>query len=204
MHAHTCSPVHEVESGLAQHIVSLSHHGQPLRTAHVNSGGSYRHTKKKKPGAAREPQPSIFEIFSEGWILSTGTGTSGSGSGLSSHASQTATDSDVSLLTSIDSGLSSGVEEDSDIASDAEIVWAKGPRGVCGLANVFANGKLYFTRDVPEATWMPQGLEPPAKPAAKPAPKSSIKSAAKPAAGAGGSEAAAKPAAGEPLPVTPC
>ena len=36
---------------------------------------------------------------------SDGTGTSGSGSGLSSHASQTAADSDVSSLTSVDSGL---------------------------------------------------------------------------------------------------
>jgi hypothetical protein len=50
------------------------------------------------------------------------TGTSGSGSGLSSHASQTATDSDVSSLTSVDSSLPSGVEEDSDSASDTEIV----------------------------------------------------------------------------------
>jgi len=48
--------------------------------------------------------------------------------------------------------------------------------------------KLYFTRDVPEANCMPQGLEPPAKPAAKPAPKAA-KPPAKP------SKRADKPAA---------
>jgi len=88
---------------------------------------------------------------------------------------------------------------------DTEIVWAKSGRGVWGLANVFADGQLYFTRDVPEAKRLPQGLEPPAKPPAKPAPKAakprakpSTKSAAKPAA-----QVAAKPAAGEPIPVAP-
>jgi hypothetical protein len=64
------------------------------------------------------------------------------------------------------------------------------------LANVFANGKLYFICDVPEANCMLQGLEPPAKPAAKPAPK-----AAKPHAKT--SKRAAKPAAGKPSPVAP-
>ena len=58
-----------------------------------------------------------------------------------------------------------------DSASDTEIVWAKIARGVWGLANVFASGKLYFTRDVPEANCLPQRLDPPAKPPAKPAPK---------------------------------
>ena len=48
--------------------------------------------------------------------------------------------------------------------------YTKSARGVWGLANIFANGKLYFTRDVPEPENLPQGLEPPAKPAAKPAP----------------------------------
>ena len=81
-------------------------------------------------------------------------------------------------------------------------------RGVWGLANVFANGKLYFTRDVPEANYLPQGLEPPAKPAAKPAPKAAkprtkpSKPAAKPAAKVA-AKPAAKPAAGEPIPVAP-
>ena len=137
---------------------------------------------------------------------SDGTGTSGSGQ--ASHASQTATDSDVSSLTSVDSGLPSGVEKDSDSASDNEIVWAKGARGVWGLANVFANGKLYFTRDVPEANCLPQGLEPPAKPAAKPAPKVAkprakpSKRATKPVAQVA-AKPADKPAAGEPIPVAP-
>ena len=60
----------------------------------------------------------------------------------------------------------------------------------------FANGKGYFTRDVPEANCMPQGLEPPAKPAAKPAPKAA-KTRAKP------SKPAVKPAPGEPITVAP-
>ena len=85
-------------------------------------------------------------------------GTARSGPGLTSHASQTVPDSDVSSLTSVDSDLPSGVEEYSDSASDTEIVWAKGAHGVWGLANVFASGKLYFTRNVPEANCMPQGL----------------------------------------------
>ena len=75
----------------------------------------------------------------------------------------------LSSLTPVDSGLPGGVE-DSDSMSDTEIVWAKRARGVWGLANVFA-GKLYSTRDVPEANCLPQGLEAPAKSAAKPAPK---------------------------------
>ena len=92
-----------------------------------------------------------------------------------------------------------------DSASDTEIVWAKRACGVCGLANVFVNGKLYFMCDVPESNCLPQGLEPTAKPPAKPAPKAakplakpSTKSAAKPAA-----QVAAKPAAGESSPVAP-
>ena len=55
---------------------------------------------------------------------------SGLGSGSSSDASQDATDSDVSPLTSVDSGLPSGVEQDNDSASGTEIVWAKSARGV--------------------------------------------------------------------------
>ena len=39
-------------------------------------------------------------------------------------------------------------------------MWAKSAYGVLGLGNVFANGKLYFTHDVPEANRLPQGLEP--------------------------------------------
>ena len=123
-------------------------------------------------------------------------------------ASQSDTDSDVSSLTSVDSGLPSDVEEDS--ASDTEIVWVKSARGVWGLANVFAIGKLYFTRDVPEPENLPQGLETPDKPAAEPAPKaakpgskrSAAKGAPKPAAKVA-AKPAAKPAAGEPIPVAP-
>ena len=43
----------------------------------------------------------VWGLASSSESDSDGTGTSGSGSGLSSHASQTATDSDVSLLTSV-------------------------------------------------------------------------------------------------------
>ena len=114
----------------------------------------------------------------------------------------------MSSLTSVDSGLPSGVEEDCDSALDTEIVWAKSARGVWGLANVFANGKLYFTHDVPEANCLPHGLEPLAKPAAKLAPKAAkprakpSKRAAKPAAQVA-AKPAAKLAAGEPIPVAP-
>ena len=75
--------------------------------------------------------------------------------------------------------LPSGVE-DSDSASYSEVVWAKSARGVLGLANVFANGKLYFTGNVLEANCLPRVLESPAKHAAKHAPKA--KSGAKPTA----------------------
>ena len=93
--------------------------------------------------------------------------------------------------------------------SNAEIVWAKSARGVWGLANVLATGKVYFTHDVPQANCLPQGLEPPAKPRAKPAPKAA-KSRAKPSTRSAAKHAAqmaAKPAAllaaGEPSPVAP-
>ena len=99
-----------------------------------------------------------------------GTATSGS-QGISGDASEDDTDSDVSSLTSVDSGSPSGVEEGCDNASDTENVYAKSDPGVWRLANVFANEKLYCTRDVPEPDCLPQGLEPPAKPAAKPSPK---------------------------------
>ena len=64
-----------------------------------------------------------------------------------SRASQSDKEFDVSSLTSIDSGLPSSVEEDS--GSYTEMVWAKSACGVWGLVNFFANGKLYFTCDVP-------------------------------------------------------
>ena len=72
---------------------------------------------------------------------SDGTGTSGSASGLSSHASQTATDSDVPPLTSVDGGLPSGVKEDSGSASD-EILWAKGTRGGWDFGKYFCQRKI--------------------------------------------------------------
>ena len=84
-------------------------------------------------------------------------------------------------------------------------VFAGWTRYCCGCIAVYFKGKLYFTRDVPEANCMPQGLEPPVKPAAKPAPKAAkplakpSKRAAKPAAQVA-AKPAAKPAAGEPFP----
>ena len=45
------------------------------------------------------------------------------------YASEDDTDSDVSSLTLVDSGVPSGVEEDDDSASNTEIVWAKSARG---------------------------------------------------------------------------
>ena len=87
----------------------------------------------------------------------------GSGSGPLSDASQAATNSDVSSLTSAESGLRSVVEGDSDSASDTKTVCPKSARGVWGLANVFADGNVFHTH-VPEANCLPQGLEPPAKP----------------------------------------
>ena len=122
-------------------------------------------------------------------------GTSGSGSGSLSDASQDATDSDVSLLTSVEGGLPSGVDQDCYRASDTEVVWAKSVRGVWGLPNVFANSTCH----VAEANFLPQGLEPPVKPApeaAKPRAKPPTKSAAKPAAQVA-AKPAAQPAAGE-------
>jgi hypothetical protein len=99
-------------------------------------------------------------------------------------------------LTFVESGLRSGVEKVSNSALDTEIVWAKSARGVWGLANVLANGKLYLMRNVPGANCLPQGLVPPAKPAPKPA-KPRAKPSTKSAAAA---LVAAKPAAGEPIP----
>ena len=41
-------------------------------------------------------------------------------------------------------------------------------RVVYGTCKCFANGKVDFNHDVPEANCLPQGLEPPAKPPAEP------------------------------------
>ena len=93
-----------------------------------------------------------------------------------------------------DNALPSGVEDDLDTASDTKMVWAKSTLGVWGLANIFANEKLYFTRDVPHADGLPRGQQTPAKLATQPVPLA--KSAAKLAA-----KVAATPAAREPIPV---
>jgi hypothetical protein len=45
------------------------------------------------------------------------------------------------------------------VTHDSTDVW--NALGVWGLANVFANGKLCFTRDVPEQNCLPQWLEQP-------------------------------------------
>ena len=102
------------------------------------------------------------EGSSEGDSDGTDVAGSGSGSGSSCDASQDATDSNVPSLT-----------------PDCVGKEAKSVCGVWGLANVLANGKLYFTRNVPQANCLPWGLESPAKPPAKPAPKAT-KSHAKP------------------------
>ena len=74
-------------------------------------------------------------------------------------------------------------DEDSEMDSDSEVVWAKSARGTWGLGHTFGD-KLYFTRDIPEEKWIPKKVEAPtvAKPAPKPAPKRGKKPAAKPAA----------------------
>ena len=56
------------------------------------------------------------------------------------------------------------LEEDTQV----EVVWAKSAHGVWGLGHVF-DGKLYFSRDICEETWIPKDLAPPKKPV--PAPK---------------------------------
>ena len=60
---------------------------------------------------------------------------------------------------------------------------AKTARGTWGLGHTFGD-KLYFTRSIPEAKWIPKKLEAPtvAKPAPKPAAKRGKQAAAKPAA----------------------
>ena len=45
---------------------------------------------------------------------------------------------------SVDSCLPSGVEEDSDSASDAAVVWARSVRGVWGLAKRFCQWEIAF------------------------------------------------------------
>ena len=74
-------------------------------------------------------------------------------------------------------------DEDSEMDSDSEVVWAKSAWGPWGLGHTFGD-KLYFTRDIPEHKWIPKKLVAPTvpKPAPKPAPKRGKQPAAKPAA----------------------
>ena len=135
-------------------------------------------------------------------VLLSSSNVLGSGLGSLSDASQDATDSDVSSLTSVGSGLPSCVQEDSASASDTEIVWAKSACGVWGLANAFANRKWYFTQCsrgkllATGAGGPCQGLSDAAKTCSQPSTKSVAKPAAQVAA-----KPAAKPAAPEPIAV---
>ena len=74
-------------------------------------------------------------------------------------------------------------DEDSELDSDSEVVWAKSARGTWGLGHTFGD-KLYFTRNIPEGKWIPKNLEAPtvAKPALKPVAKRGKQATAKPAA----------------------
>ena len=74
-------------------------------------------------------------------------------------------------------------DEDRELDSDSEVVWAKSARGTWGLGHTFGD-KLYFTRNIPEGKWIPKNLEAPtvAKPALKPVAKRGKQAAAKPAA----------------------
>ena len=74
-------------------------------------------------------------------------------------------------------------DEDSEIDSDSEVVWAKCARGTQGLGHNFRD-KLYFIQDIPEHKWIPKKLVAPTVPklASKSAPKCGKQPAAKPAA----------------------
>ena len=67
-------------------------------------------------------------------------------------------------------------DEDSDLNSDMEVVWAQSARGVWGMGHSFWN-KLYFTRDILEGKRVPKDVLVPAKPPTKKA-KSPPKSGA--------------------------
>ena len=65
-------------------------------------------------------------------------------------------ESDASSLTSakeLPDALT--MDDDSDLNSDAEIVWVKSARGVWGMGHSFGN-KLYFTRDIPKGNGFPK------------------------------------------------
>ena len=59
---------------------------------------------------------------------------------------------------------------------EVQVVWAKAGRGIWGLGHVF-EGKLYFTKDIVDDSFVPRNRKPKpipkpeAKPAPKPAPK---------------------------------
>ena len=75
-------------------------------------------------------------------------------------------DSDSELPTSDDSSPCSDAREDDEV----ETVWAKAGRGIWGLGHVF-EGKLYFTKDIVDVSFVPRNRKPKAisKPATKPA-----------------------------------
>ena len=66
----------------------------------------------------------------------------------------------------------SGHGEDDEV----QIVWAKAGRGIWGLGHVF-EGKLYFTKDIVDDSFVPRNRKPKPipKPEAKPAPKAAPK-----------------------------
>jgi len=59
---------------------------------------------------------------------------------------------------------------------EVQIVWAKAGRGIWGLGHVF-EGKLYFTKDIVDDSFVPRNRKPKPipKPEAKPAPKAAPK-----------------------------
>ena len=63
--------------------------------------------------------------------------------------------SDVFSLTSTEELLVPTTDDDSDLNSDTEIVWANSARGVWGMGHSFGD-KLYFTRDISEGKWVPK------------------------------------------------
>ena len=65
---------------------------------------------------------------------------------------------------------------DSGEDDEVQIVWAKAGRGIWGLGHVF-EGKLYFTKDIVDDSFVPRNRKPKPipKPEAKPAPKAAPK-----------------------------
>ena len=148
-----------------------------------------------KMGFRAPPPPTRRAIF---FPPSDGTGSSGSGSGLASRASQTATDSGVSLLTSVDSGLPSGVAEDSDSVRPTLRLFGQRVLVVYGVWQMFLptenclSPMIFLRQTAFHRGWGPLPNLVPNPP----------KRAAKLAAQVAG-KPAARPAAGEPIPVAP-